>query len=548
MICRLTGTAPPHSLPTDRDMDPIDISHLWKEYPVPCMEICWMLLDITELVTHGYDRGAGDEQLFLYLDPDSIHFQSDNLRRVKQNKDPKRRRVEPPGQLDPSIDAILADVFPILEGDTGREWLALVSPTYKWQAHYINATPDSLLQRLYYDRPIADIIGGTYGDRLAIKFDVTKRLEAFSGSADAIGGPVLLGGLDSDLVLRTGMGVAFKISASAMSEAASRLSALAVLHGLIIAISDASVISVRVVLVHRNLPAFMNWRQLGAVQALQTRLVLQITPGDVIAVHRIMPHALYQHCGHLPSSRSTPGSVDLVVVGDLNFQTPLHDPDSPVGALSILCAMHGIGDFPVKMELARVSPFPAREALSVISRNYKLHGFYGPGSCAWLHHIATALYGWALDKTNATKLTTADNTLHLRIPGPVFATMLHDLVPWGPTIGMRRAVTLCDGLLMVTLPDFESAAGLLGRNNGLFDFTTHGRGFVELYAPIAFKWEMYDTGRSQDESRSPDGFVAITFAFYEQRNVHNDFVITDTREHRNSPAQLLKPPSQCSRS
>ena len=253
MICRLTGTAPPHSLPTDRDMDPIDISHLWKEYPVPCMEICWMLLDITELVTHGYDRGAGDEQLFLYLDPDSIHFQSDNLRRVKQNKDPKRRRVEPPGQLDPSIDAILADVFPILEGDTGREWLALVSPTYKWQAHYINATPDSLLQRLYYDRPIADIIGGTYGDRLAIKFDVTKRLEAFSGSADAIGGPVLLGGLDSDLVLRTGMGVAFKISASAMSEAASRLSALAVLHGLIIAISDASVISVRVVLVHRNL-------------------------------------------------------------------------------------------------------------------------------------------------------------------------------------------------------------------------------------------------------------------------------------------------------
>ena len=212
MICRLTGTAPPHSLPTDRDMDPIDISHLWKEYPVPCMEICWMLLDITELVTHGYDRGAGDEQLFLYLDPDSIHFQSDNLRRVKQNKDPKRRRVEPPGQLDPSIDAILADVFPILEGDTGREWLALVSPTYKWQAHYINATPDSLLQRLYYDRPIADVIGGTYGDRLAIKFDVTKRLEAFSGSADAIGGPVLLGGLDSDLVLRTGMGVAFKIS------------------------------------------------------------------------------------------------------------------------------------------------------------------------------------------------------------------------------------------------------------------------------------------------------------------------------------------------
>jgi hypothetical protein len=79
----------------------------------------------------------------------------------------------------------------------------------------------------------------------------------------------------------------------------------------------------------------------------------------------------------------------------------------------------------------------------------------------------------------------------------------------------------------------------------VFDFTEYGRGFVELFAPIVFKWEMYDTGRSTEESRSVEGFVAITFAFYEARNADNDHSPRSTREHSHSAGQLRKRPSEC---
>ena len=110
---------------------------------------------------------------------------------------------------------------------------------------------------------------------------------------------------------------------------------------------------------------------------------------------------------------------------------------------------------------------------------------------------------------------------------------------------MQDAVSLWDGVLMVKLPDFHSAAGLLQRDNGLFDFTQYGRGYVELFAPIVFKWEMFDTRRETDKSRSVDGFVAITFAFYEERDRHNNSVIKDTRKSKLSAAQLDKRPSDC---
>ena len=63
-----------------------------------------------------------------------------------------------------------------------------------------------------------------------------------------------------------------------------------------------------------------------------------------------------------------------------------------------------------------------------------------------------------------------------------------------------------------------------------------------------FKWEMFDTSRDTDESRSVDGFVAITFAFYEERNRDNNFVIKGTRDNRLSAAQLDRRPSECPRS
>ena len=110
---------------------------------------------------------------------------------------------------------------------------------------------------------------------------------------------------------------------------------------------------------------------------------------------------------------------------------------------------------------------------------------------------------------------------------------------------MANAVSLEDGVLMVTLPDFQTASRLLQRDSGVFDFTEYGRGFLELFAPIVFKWEMYDTGRSTQESRSVEGFVAITFASYSYRNADNDHEIRGTSDHHHSAAQLRKRPSEC---
>ena len=81
----------------------------------------------------------------------------------------------------------------------------------------------------------------------------------------------------------------------------------------------------------------------------------------------------------------------------------------------------------------------------------------------------------------------------------------------------------------------------------MFDFTSYGKGYVELFQPIVCKWEMFDSERDPADTRSPDGFVAITFAYYVQRNRDNDHDITDTRKHKHSPGQLHMPPSRCPR-
>ena len=155
------------------------------------------------------------------------------------------------------------------------------------------------------------------------------------------------------------------------------------------------------------------------------------------------------------------------------------------------------------------------------------------------------MFPFALDKTRPSNNTLTDNTLHLKMCGNVFAHMLNDLVPWSETLTRQNVVSLERGVLMVELPTFESASTLLQQNSGLFDFTNYQRGFVELYAPIVFKWEMYDTVRTADTSRSVDGFVAITFAGYETRNAHNNHVINDTIGSAASNRQLRQIPSKC---
>ena len=149
-MCRLTGAEPPRR-PTDRKMDPIDISHLWTQYQRRSQRIYWILADMQELVEYGFRPPTQntrsneiDTQLFLNMDPTSIHFQPDSKYRRQQSSDPDRRRIDARGQLDPSMDVTLADVFPISEGEGINErWLAFVSAPYIFQQQYFNATPET---------------------------------------------------------------------------------------------------------------------------------------------------------------------------------------------------------------------------------------------------------------------------------------------------------------------------------------------------------------------------------------------------------------------
>jgi hypothetical protein len=134
---------------------------------------------------------------------------------------------------------------------------------------------------------------------------------------------------------------------------------------------------------------------------LCTGNISQVRQDDMIAIICIMPHALHQHGRALLSSWKTPGSVDLVVVGDLDFdvvwclKTDGSSVDASWQAQRTLLAMHRMSNGDpksVKMHLARVSPFVEKDALAVICRNCKLYGTFGIGRDSWLRYIADALH------------------------------------------------------------------------------------------------------------------------------------------------------------
>lgn len=539
-ICKLTGAQPPPKARLAGTAKTVDMTHLLDAYPRPSEIFHWMFAKAEEF---GHQVKPGDDLVFHGIRAESLYFQSDH----------KRTDGPPRGELDPAITVHVSDVHAIPPGNGLAAGYVFFSPPYEYNVNYVNDIPGEHLERLYYNQSI-NLRGSisTIGQHLRIfPKSAMRPLSIITGhqcngdGAPASGPePVLMGGPKMDTVLRVGMGVTFKLEPQAVPEE------LAVLQGLVVSVNQPQLcICVRLALTYQNLPAYMRFDRLGLDQVLQTCLELWVKPEDVLAVHRIMPNALHQHGGYLRTSPH--GSFDLVVVGHLKFSTEpkIGAQESPrnTATLGVLNAMHGIGDDPVQMELHRVACFATKKALGVIAGNARLFGLSRPGYGPHLSHISWALWNFALGKTRVTNNTTVDNTLHIQMCGNMLACMLLDLVPWGPGLEMEKAVSLQEGVLMVELPSFQSAAGLLQRDNGLFDFTSYRKGFVELYSPIVFKWEMYDTTRSAETSRSVDGFVAITFASYSERNADNNFEIKGTRENDSSARQLRQRPSKCPR-
>ena len=174
----------------------------------------------------------------------------------------------------------------------------------------------------------------------------------------------------------------------------------------------------------------------------------------------------------------------------------------------------------------------------------EIHGSSAHCLEALLDFIQQRVGEFARGKAAMTNTPHADNTLHLRVDGALFLRVLDKYLKMD-----ECDVSVMDGVFFVTAWSWEAAQLLLlppGQADGVFDLRVHGWGLVELFAPIVFKWEIYDTTRGRDNARSPDGFVAITFSGYEERDRHDlPGGIKDTRPHPQTSRQMYKRPSAC---
>ena len=306
---------------------------------------------------------------------------------------------------------------------------------------------------------------------------------------------------------------------------------------------------VQVLLSSDHLPPSYKSNKMSSDQVLQTNLIATVDLDKIITASRLVPAALYQFGGIPTDTEEDPRCMafDRYVVGHMQFKLEgnLCDFGRVSLALLILRSLHGQSGMSVKAILQRVTPFHSSLALPTIARNLQLFGFPRPGFTPYVHFIFTSLTAFARGKAKMTNNTKADNTLHLNVPGPVVATILQELIKWGQSFKQSDNVFLTEGILKVTLPDFPSAKGLLGCDSGLFDFNEYELGFVELFAPITVKWEMFDTTRSLANSRAVDGFVAITFSHYITRDRNNDSEIRSTKRHKQSRGQLNQAPAKC---
>ena len=493
-------------------------------------EVKWILAS-TEWLKSDCGFQAGDTQVFVAPNVKTFFFQHDF-------KNKGTGRDESRGQLDPCIGVTMRDVR-VLNG--GLEGFALVGPEYEWP-QYLAALPRDCLEAINGQR----YLDTTLGDYLEIRAcRPGKDLECLIGNGIEVNRDQYA--MMDGTCIRPGMGIRFNLSEDDLDDAMQNL------HGVITRIDSDSdkVVTVRVLLARSNLPPCMDWPSLGPNQVFQTDIYVRVSLDAINDIVRIMPHQVYQPHGFLNDD----GPCDLVVVGHLCVQGPTGD-----GIATLKCMPTR------KLVIDRIKPLKPAVAFHVLYLTNMLFGcadfgLFGIGNRphgVYRQYLSEAVTEFALTKCGRANDTRRDNTLHLNMFGPVLMAMLHDLIRWSDSntsLTMEACVTIENGLVIVTIPTFQDARPLLASTDGVYDMTQFDYGFVQLYAPIAFKWEMYDTGCGKTgASRSVDGFTAISFESYVERDRHNKGLIkgtragpTDERGHNANKRQLCLPPSRCPR-
>jgi hypothetical protein len=231
---------------------------------------------------------------------------------------------------------------------------------------------------------------------------------------------------------------------------------------------------------------------------------------------------------------------DLCIVGHIDFVVPpMQGQASSDPPKTILRGVYGLGPLAGKFQVQfhAVEDIDPSEAFKIAAVDVpSLFGSVQRSVFSYLDYTRCSLRQFVSTKAILSGETTADNTMHMNMCGWVFARMVYTYLDMS-----LCSVSHANGVFFITAPTWEIAQMFLpqGQANGVFDLTADGKVDVELFAPIVFKWEIYDTTRGRGDSRSPDGFVAITFSGYVAVG------IKDTREHPDTRSQMFKRPSAC---
>ena len=515
-----------------------NIAHLAKEYPRKQDPIVWILGFVDEA---GLVYGRGKE-LVVTLDvfPEHFYFQTDYKR--------SKTSVDKPGQLDPSITVHNADHHPIPFGADGLvkkcgRQIGIFSPSYYWFHQYFNELPDSVQSDFFYQK-FDPSNGRRIGDSLKIHAREPKALCALStipsdGDASCCTNHSVMAGATSSILVRPGMGVCYQ------NPVCTNVPQLAEMMGVVCAVSPQE-ITVRVLMGVKHMPPLFNsWSRVGVGAVLQTNIGWSFDPRLVRSVFASRPSALWQFPGL--SDGGEPGKdSDVYVVAHVDFLAiKKQEHDDPQ---TILQGAYGVGPLSgpgcVKIHLHPVVPMDATAALKMAAVDMpSIFGSLHRGLGTYLHYVRTALFEWVRSKPQFAKTTSANNTLHLGMDGWLFARLIYEYLDLA-----ECTTSLRDGILCIDVPGFESAKRLLGVDSGAFDLTGYGHGYIVIFAPIVFKWEIYDTTRGKTDSRSPDGFTAITFAGYEERDRHNmPGGLKETLHHPEAERQKRKRVSACPR-
>ena len=519
--------------------------HLFSEYPDENQPIVYVIGYPNKLGTVYGQRG--NQVTTLQVNSGDFYFQRDS-NRWKSSPDTK-------GQLDPSVSVLNTDVFSFdlntvtttAQKDSGNKARKVIQtvqkcafhgPAYLWPHQYLAELPSDVLQK-FLDWPgsTGRALGDTYILHLCSPPRSIEAISRIPDGADLDSDRTVMAGEMSSIPVRLGMGVEFRAGSFGVPS-------LSVLAGVIVAISDESLFKVRCVLKARQLPPPGNhWQKLDVSSGFQTNWELLINPSDVIRSLTCFPTELWQY---------KEKTDDLHILGSIEIVVDSSVATSQLTPSNLLPGLYGHGPLvgQVKMHIHRAAPLEARVAFNMVAQDLpRIHS-----SDSTLQHSIRPYEAYfkqrlqAFAQEKATRKmpdrSTADNTMHVSGFDPrLFLRVLDKFLNINAC-----EVALEDGVFAITALTWADAARLLspGQADGRFDFRADGRGVVEMFAPIVFKWEMYDTTRGRDTSRSPDGFVAITFSGYEERDRHdNPDGIKDTRQHPHSKRQMNMRPSAC---